>query len=472
MKEREELERYLREIERRRGSVFNIEEICFDKQIAFITDPAPFKTACCGGRAGKTVADAVYLLQAARSRPRGVALYLTLSRINAKKLVWPELLELNRRYKLGGKVNESDLSIQFDNGSFIYVSGASTRDEIEKFRGLPLILCIIDEVQSFKPYVESLIDDVVSKRLFDFAGTLALTGTPGPVPAGYFFDACHSHTYAHFAWTMFDNPHIAIKSGMTHQALLDREMNRKGVTIDDPSIQREVFGKWVLDVNVLVFKYDKVINHYTERPRGKYTFILGIDLGFDDADALAVLAWSDTDPTTYLVEEVVKTKQGITELVKEIERLKCTYDISKIVMDAGGLGKKISEEIVKRYTIHVEPAEKVRKFENIELMNDSLRTGKLKAARNSRFAQDCMLVEWDLERSTPERKVVSARYHSDICDAVLYAWRESYSFTSKIPVEKPKYLSPAWAEAETKRMEEEAEEYFKKLAEMENEQTI
>lgn len=465
MKEREELERYLREIQRRRGPAFNIEEICFDKQIEFIRDASPFKTACCGGRAGKTVADAVYLIQAARSRPRGVALYLTLSRINAKKLVWPEVLELNRRYALGGKVNESDLSMQFDNGSFIYVSGANTRDEIEKFRGLPLILCIIDEVQSFKPYIESLIDDVISKRLFDFAGTLALTGTPGPVPAGYFFDACHSPTYAHFAWTMFDNPHIASKSGMSHQALLDREMNRKGVDINDPSIQREVFGKWVLDVNVLVFKYDKAVNNYTSLPRGNYTYILGIDLGFDDADALAVLAWTDTDPTTYVVEEVIKTKQGITELVKEIERIKCAYNITKIVMDAGGLGKKISEEIVRRYTIHVQPAEKVRKFENIELMNDALRTGRLKAHSNSRFAQDAMLVEWDLERSTPERKVVSTRYHSDICDAVLYAWRESYSFTSKIPVKKPAFRSPEWMEAEVRRMEEEAEEYFKKLAE-------
>jgi hypothetical protein len=51
------------------------------------------------------------------------------------------------------------------------------------------------------------------------------------------------------------------------------------------------------------------------------------------------------------------------------------------------------------------------------------------------------------------------------CDAVLYAWRESYSFTSKIPVKKPAFRSPEWMEAEVRRMEEEAEEYFKKLAE-------
>lgn len=442
---------------------FVIEKICFPEQIAFIRDPARFKTACCGGRAGKTVADAVYLHEAAMSKPRGVALYITLSRSNAKKLVWPELVRINREYNLGGIVNESDLSIKHKNDTFIYVSGASHTDEIEKFRGLPLIICIIDEVQSFKSFIKALIDDVVSKRLFDFGGTLALTGTPGPVPSGYFFDACHNPAYAHFHWTMFQNPWIASKSGKTHQELLDEELARKGVTIDDPSIQREVFGKWVLHIDALVFKYNKEINDYPSIPSGKYNYILGIDVGFDDSDALAVIGWTDIDKTTYLFEEMVTAKQGITELVVQIETLRKKYDISKIVMDMGGLGKKIGEEISRRYQIPVMPAEKTRKFETIELFNDSLRTGKFKAKSDSIFASDAMLVEWDKDKSSPDRMVVSDKFHSDICDAVLYAWRESYSFTSESLVTKPKWGTPEWSIAERQRMEEEAEEYFKRM---------
>ena len=46
---------------------------------------------------------------------------------------------------------------------------------------------------------------------------------------------------------------------------------------------------------------------------------MGIDLGFDDADAIAVLAWHEDRPETYLVDEIVVPQQGITELVKQID---------------------------------------------------------------------------------------------------------------------------------------------------------
>jgi len=129
------------------------------------------------------------------------------------------------------------------------------------------------------------------------------------------------------------------------------------------------------------------------------------------------------------------------------------------------LGKKIAEEIIRRYRIPVLAAEKVRKVENIELMNDALRTGKLKAKGNSRFAEDCLKVEWDLDKSTPDKKVISKRFHSDICEAVLYAWREAMSFVYEKPKEIAKMGSPEWLE----ELEEKALDHFTKLANDENE---
>lgn len=450
------------------NKTFRIEDYCFDKQIEFITSPAPFKTACCSRRAGKTVADAFYLLDSARKRSEVVCLYITLTRANGKRLIWPELLKINRKFNLGAMYNETELSLKFPNGSVIYVSGAKDQREIEKFRGLPLYLCIIDECQSFKPFIENLIDEVIAKALFDYGGTLALTGTPGPVPVGYFYDVCHSKAYAHFAWTMFDNPHMQIKSGMSPQEILDRDLARKGVTVDDPTIQRECFGRWVLDADTLVYRYEKKTNDYSELPPGKYNYVLGVDIGFEDADALAVLAWTDIDKTTYLVHERVTSKQGISDLVRQIEECRVHYPFHKIVMDMGGLGKKIGEEITRRHHIPVQAAEKSRKFENIELFNDDLRTGRFKAKSNSVFSQDCIKLEWDDDKSTPERKVVSDRFHSDICDAVLYAWRESYSFTSEPLKEVPKWGTPEWQKQEVEKMEDSAEEYFKKQSEQEN----
>lgn len=438
---------------------FDLKKYCFDKQLDFINDPAPFKTAVCSRRAGKTVSCGAHLTKAAYENEGIICLYITLSRLNAKKIIWPELCEINRRYSLGGKINESDLSITFKNRSTIYLSGAKDQKEIEKFRGLALYLCYIDECQSFRPYIQNLVDEVISKALFDHNGTLCLTGTPGPVPSGFFYDCASSPEWSHHSWTMFENPWLERKSGRTPKELVDRELKRKGITLDDPTIQRECYGRWVIDANALVFKYDKVRNHYDSVPptHVDWNFIIGVDLGFDDADAIAVLGYNKHFNAAYLFEERVEAKQGITELVAQISALASKYKPEKIVMDTGGLGKKIAEEITTRYAIMVEPAEKARKFEFIEILNDAMRTNRFFAKKTSRFAQDAMLMEWDRDpENKDEKPKVRDSYHSDICDAVLYAFRESYHWLFE--PEEPKIIpeTPAWLKKQEEEMEQTA----------------
>ena len=303
----------------------------------------------------------------------------------------------------------------------VYASGAKDKSEIEKFRGLALKLCYIDECQSFREYIEELIDDIIEPALLDYNGSLCLIGTPGATPVGYFHDCAEiSDVWSKHKWNFFDNPHIATKSKKTHHELLARVLKRRGVTVDHPSIQREYFGKWEFDSESLLIQYDKIKNHFEQvNPQHKYNYIMGIDIGFRDSDALSILAYSDTDPTTYLVDELVTPKQGITELVEQIQKLDSQYHVTKMIMDMGGLGKKIGEELIKRHQIPVEAADKTRKMENIELMNDALRTGRLKAKNNSRFAQESYLVEIDRDKSKPDKIVVSDRFHSDIIDSVL-----------------------------------------------------
>lgn len=435
---------------------FNITSYLFDKQLAFVQDPAPFKTAVCSRRSGKTISCAADLTDTAINNPNVVVLYITLAASNAKKLIWPEFKKINENHKLGGHVNEVELSITFQNGSIIYLSGAKDKGEIEKFRGLPIKKCYIDECQSFKAYIQDLIDDIIEPALLDHAGTLCLIGTPGPVPTGYFHECSqNSDTWSNHHWTFFDNFKLPALSqqNKTHQELLDRVLKRRKLTVDHPSIQREYFGKWVLDSDSLLLKYKPSVNDYKELPKQPdYTYILGIDIGYKDADALAVLAWSENDPATYLVEEIIADKQGLTELVEQVQHLQKKYSISKMIMDMGGLGKKIGEEMSRRYLLPVEAAEKQQKMENVELLNDSLRTGRFKAKATSRFAQDSYLVEIDRDKSTPERIVVSNSYHSDIIDAVLYAFKKSPAYSYEAPQKKLQFGSKEWAEAQHDEM--------------------
>lgn len=457
----------LREKRKIEETTFQLETYLFDKQLAFVRDPNPNKVAVCSRRSGKTTACAADLVYTAINHENVVCLYITLSRNNAKKIIWKEIKTINRTYDLKGEENLSELSMTFPNGSVIYLSGAKDTNEIEKFRGLALKLVYIDECQSFREYLGDLINDVLSPALMDYAGTLNLIGTPGAIPTGYFHDCAEkTGTWSHHDWTFFDNPFITLKSKLTHQQMLDRELTRRGVSASDPSIQREWFGKWVLDSESLLLRYNEDKNDFAALPTGNYTYIMGIDLGFNDADAIAVLAWSDTGPDTYLVEELVVEKQGLTELVEQIQVLRDKYKVVKMVIDEGGLGKKLAEEMRRRHRLPVQAADKVRKMENIAFLNDSLRTGRFRAKAKSKFAQDSYLVEIDKDKTTPDKIKVSSKYHSDIIDAVLYAFKESPAFAYTPPEVKPEFGSKQWADKEQAKMWEKAQEHFEEQKEL------
>lgn len=447
---------------------FNLTSFLFDKQLAFVEDPASYKIAVCSRRSGKTVACAADLIHTAINNAGVVCLYITLAASNARKLVWPELKKINDNSKLDGKVNEIEGSITFRNGSIVYISGAKDQAEIEKFRGLALKKVYIDECQSFRAYIKDLIDDILEPALLDHAGTLCLIGTPGPLPVGYFYECSQNkEVWSSHHWTFFDNFMLpAIRNeGKTHQQLLDRVLKRRKLTASDLPIQREYFGRWVVDSNSLVFRYNAAINDFDalapEPP--KWHYILGVDVGFNDSDAICVLAWNENDPAVYLVEEKIEPKQGITELADQIKVLQVKYNPDKIIMDMGALGKKIGEEIIRRHQIPVEAADKTRKMENIELLNDALRRGHFKAKANSRFAQDSYLVEIDRDKSTPERLKISDRFHSDILDAALYAFKVSPAYAwEPPPPPPPKPGTPEWAKQQVDDMFESALDHFQR----------
>lgn len=422
-------------------STFKLEDFLFKEQLALAQDPAKFATAVCSVRAGKTIACAADLIHTAITKPGTVGLYITLARSSAKRIVWPELHNINRNYELGGIPNESDLSFRFPNGSLIYCSGASDSTEIEKFRGLSNVaLAYLDESQAFRAHIKELVEEILIKRLYDTNGRLRLIGTPGPIPSGYFHDASQSPKWSHHAWTLHANPWIEKKSGKTVHELIQQDCERKGVTLDDPSIQRECFGRWVLDSNSLLLEYNAAKNDYSELPRGEYNHILGMDFGFDDADSFTVLAWSDLSPNTYLVEEVITHKQTYEEMAAQVDALFKKYSFCKVVADPGGGGKKLIESLKKRYPIPMNPAEKTEKIANYGLLNNALRTGRFFAKKDSRFAQDCNLLERDRDRSTPDKTVVKG--HSDAVDSALYAFRESPAYAYKAPIQRAKPGTP------------------------------
>jgi hypothetical protein len=399
-----------------------------------------------------TIGISADLIDTCLNEPNSLCLYITLTQQSARNIIWSDLTRIIEEYEIDVKIDNTRLSVKFPNGSKIMISGAKDRQEIEKYRGLKLKKCYIDECQSFRPYIEDLVNDIITPALRDLKGRLYLTGTPGPIPAGFFFTASTSDLWDNHHWTAFDNPYMHNIPGIESynpnlpetnlkETLLE-ERTMKGISESDPGYQRETYGIWVEDLDSLVYKFDYLKNTTQSLPAvddKNLTYIFGIDIGFNDADAIAVLAYHSKEKIMYLMEEKLVRKQDITSLVNQIKALKNQYNPVKMVMDAGALGKKVQEEIQQRHGLNIEAAEKHRKVEFIELLNDDLRNGKFKTFKGSEFEADCKLLQWDRQSriNNPEKPKVSDIYHSDITDAVLYGWRECRHYLSEPDEEKP-----------------------------------
>ena len=432
---------------------FKVDTFCFGKQSDFIKDPARFKTAVCSRRAGKTIGIAADMVETCENENDVVVLYVTLTSKNARSIIWNELKKIVQDYKIPVKTDDTRLTIHFKKTrSEIRLGGSKDENEIEKYRGWKLRKAYIDEAQSYRPYLKYFINDILLPGLRDLRGSLIITGTPGPIPAGPFYEYATSPNLKHHEWTAFDNPHMHNPPDKDLEETLAEERVMKGISVNDPGYIRETYGRWVEDLNSLVFKFAKDRNVVTQVP-SDLTYILGIDIGYEDADAIAVLGFNYKQDCVYLVEELITTKNTISDLVKQIKQMQDKYSPVKMVMDAGALGKKIQEEIKQRHAIPVEAADKHRKLEFIELMNDDLRTGRFKAIPGTRFEEDCALVQWD--RTEIGRTTISDTYHSDITDAALYAWRECKHYIPKSSEVKPDKNTDAYMDAlEAKEAEE------------------
>lgn len=444
--------------------VFDFKDYCFKAQLDFLRGEGPrFRTAVCSRRAGKTVGIAADVIDTCQNTPNVICLYITLTQQNARNIIWGDIMKIIEEYEIDCKIDNVRLTVRFPNGSRFVVAGAKDRQEIEKYRGWKLKKCYIDECQSFRPYIEDLVNDIITPALRDERGHLYLTGTPGPIPAGYFYHCSTSDFWDNHHWTAFDNPHMHNPPELDLHKTLAEERQMKGIDESDAGYQRETYGIWIEDKDSLVYKFDYMRNVYKEDPSiNDLTFIFGIDIGYIDADAIAVLGYHSKEKIVYLVEERVVRKQDITSLVQQIKILKEKYQPVKMVMDAGALGKKIQEEILQRHSLVIEAAEKQRKVEFIELLNDDLRTSKFKAFKGSIFEEDCQLLQWDRESKikNPEKPKVSNVYHSDITDAVLYGWRECRHYLAEPDPVKLKLGSDAYMD-ELERKEAERVQFRK-----------
>lgn len=411
------------------------------QQHAFVGDQAPHVAALCSRRAGKTHALAVWYLLGALREPGGLSLYVARTASQARELLWDGALR-----QLGGglatlTVRQGQHYVQVAGGHRIWLGGCSDRTEVDRYRGYRYRRCAVDEAQSL-PWLEELLADAIEPALLDYRAQLRLTGTPGPVPAGPYYDATTGSSWSVHRWTMRENPHLG-----DVEPWLAQLRSSRGWTERTPRYRREYLGEWVLDRDALVYPYQAALSQWLgDLPEGRVSTVLGVDLGSSGTSAVVVVSTVAGDPRVWIRRAETRTGLSVSALAVWVQQTAREWQATRIVVDAGGLGGAYVDELRERYGVYAEAAEKSAKAAAIAGMAGDLASGTLLVApRQCRVLLDeWSALTWDDEASARAgRPVYSDRMPDHASDAALYAWRAARP-VYRPEREPPREGSPEW----------------------------
>ena len=408
--------------QQRRSHALNLSKTLFKQQVDFIQDESKRKAAICSRRSGKSYAAGRYLIKEALEDEGTTCVYIARTREAAKRILWSSLKEANQRFRLGIKFNNADLIAVFPNRSKIMFTGANDASDVDKLRGAAFSLAVLDEAAFFNINLKELVNEVLAPALLDRDGSLVMISTPNSACHGFFYDITEkgAYNFSVHRWTVKDNPYMqhAVRA-------IQKDIDNGILDPSDPSYKREYLGIWVRDDQEIVYNYSQD-NLFENRPvSDEWEYVLGIDLGYHDATAFCVVAWSPDYPSLYVIDEYKQSRMLTSEVEEKIHRFMKDYNFTSIVMDSGGgASKMLLETFKQRSGIPVKPAHKSGdKVGMIKIMNSDLKACNVKVKRGME-----LLVEWDKLQYNKAGTAEDKRFDNHLSDACFYAWQESRHF--------------------------------------------
>jgi hypothetical protein len=402
------------------------------EQRAFVANSAKRKVARCGRRAGKSFGLAAWFLEAMERSPGSRSLYVTLTRPKARQIMWDNAFQrLRKDYSLPIKLATRDgqLMVEHENGASLWLAGCDNKSEIDKFRGEPFRRAAIDEAQAFPEYLQELIEDSIEPALMDLQGEFALTGTPSPTLAGYFYEASTGLMpgYERYHWTVLENPFLP------HAAQFLKDLcERNRWKQDNATLRREWYGEWVEDLEALIYPFTYESNAWSPEsadpyglPEGDYTFGLGVDLGFSESStAFCLVAKRNGSGQVYILSAYTRSRLIPTALAAHVQAVRekvreLTGQGLQVIVDEGALGKGYAEQM-RVMGVMCEPAQKAEKRTYQEFVGGLVRSGSAKIDYGAcrELIDEARKLQFDSETGKEDE-----RYRRHCCDAMLYIIR-------------------------------------------------
>jgi hypothetical protein len=460
----------------------------FEEQITYVRSPAKRKAAFTPRRSGKSNSFALELLEDAFVFPRRKQLYIGLSKDSAENAIWRDCLESilmqvlkPEQYHYGTVKRRLELW----NGSVIQLAGMdSSPQDMKRILGGKYHRAIVDECQDYTQDLESLVEGCLWPAVKDWSnkggGFLELGGVPGTQMGEHYWyrvtkqksdgspAADRMPGWDVHSWTMADNPYMRLEF---QQELERRSRERGPAHAQDPIFRREWLGQWVLDETDVVYKFSANANTIGASSqtalsllsgRG-WTYIMGLDLGWEDATAFVVCAYRRDDPHFYVVESKKVSHTTISLIGAEIVGYRSRYPIETIFVDSGsGTGKLVAKTLAGEFTLPVQPAEKREKETAIARMNSDFLAGKVLAidSLNRELAAEWSALVVDRRARSKGIFLESERHQNHLADAALYAHRHSvHQFQREKPPAPPQDFREQYETALRRRASREDDPY-------------
>lgn len=414
----------------------------FPQQTNFILDPAKLKTLFCTRRAAKSYTAGLYMVYEALSNPGCNCLFIGLTRQSAHDIIWKDILKvINRKHKLGAKFNGSNLTMTLPTGSVIRVTGVDAdEEEMNKLLGKKYKLVCLDEGSMYSIDTRKLVYGVLKPATADQRGTICMMGTSSNFVRGLFYDVTNGIEpgWKLFTWTAHDNPYVAKQ----WQEELDEIAKDRPLFMETPLFKQWYLNQWVVDTDKLVYKFNEDRNLYSELPKlspNGWTYILGVDTGWEDDTAFVLTAFHENDKSLYVVKTHARKHMYFDHDDPElsvIKTIQCfmnhpTMAPAKVIID--GANKQGVESMRVRSSIPFEYADKIAKVDFIEMLNGDLIQGLVKIFNKEKdLINEMMGLVW---KTIGDKIVIPKKEHPNLpnhrLDALLYAWRNGYHFQSE-----------------------------------------
>lgn len=336
---------------------------------------------CCARRSGKTTAGGRRAVRVLLTVPDARVHISSLVKDNVRETFWIPIKELLNTLGVRYLANETTLRLEIPaNGSVLKCWGVDDMEGVKKPQGRRATLWIIDECHLPNDNILNALLKAIKPMFMDHGGMLDLLGLPPEVEPSTFSDALDNPEWSTFKWNWLDHDHPRPREQKL--AEVEEDIKERGLTWESPEIQRDYLGRRVRDPSKSAYEYQQGRNDYDPGAvqfDSGWLHAVGLDLGFQDRDAIVVLAWRMDDPSRRVLARFIWQRNHLStdSLSSVVGLVAQAYRPIAWTGDTGGHGAvKVLATLMERLRISIAP-KPPDVLVSLGYVNDDLRTGRL-----------------------------------------------------------------------------------------------